>query len=232
MLQQFILPAISLGMSASIIPGPMQAYILNTTLTHGWRKGIILIFAPLIIDPPLILIVVFLLGQMPDAIIQLIRLAGGLLLFWIAWGSWQQYRQGVRLIPNEAPEATGVTSRQILSTGIMMNLLSPGPYLFWGTVNGPLLLQALDQSLIHAAAFLIAFYGTFLGGMSLLIFVLHRVRGFDERLTARIILLTIVLLVWFGCSLILEAFGIANTSLIAAIIVLLGGGLLFFRNRS
>ena len=45
-----------------------------------------------------------------------------------------------------------------------MAWLSPGPYIFWSLVNGPLLLSAWEQSAISAIAFLGSFYGLFVGG--------------------------------------------------------------------
>lgn len=47
-------------------------------------SGLPVIFSPLIVDGPIILAVVFLFGALPEALINGIRIAGGLLL-WIAW---------------------------------------------------------------------------------------------------------------------------------------------------
>ena len=96
MFSSFFLPAASLGLSAVSVPGPLQAYLLSATLRAGWQRSIYAVFAPLIIDPPLILLIVFVLGQLPAGVIQVIRLLGGLVLLWIAWGAWGQYRIGDR----------------------------------------------------------------------------------------------------------------------------------------
>lgn len=41
-------------------------------------------------------------------------------------------------------------------------IISPGPYLFWLTVTGPILLSALRISTLNTAAFLLGFYGVFI----------------------------------------------------------------------
>jgi len=210
MFQQFILPAISFGVSATTVPGPLIAYLINTTLTQGWRKALLVVFSPLITDAPIIILMVFILGQMPDNILRLIQLGGGLLLYYIAWGAWKQYQAGITIDTEKAKTETDITQswQRVLATGVMMNFLSPGPYLFWATVNGPLLVSALELSLGHALAFLVAFYGTFMLGLSGWIFLFHHLRRVNQRYLKAIILLTIALLLWFGTSLILSAVGV------------------------
>lgn len=211
MFQQFILPAISFGVSATTVPGPLIAYLINTTLTQGWRKALLVVLAPVITDAPIIILMVFILQQMPDTVLTLIQFGGGLLLYFIAWSAWQQYRSGLQLTPvNDAdPTQSEQSWRRVLATGIMMNFLSPGPYLFWGTVNGPLLVAALEISAMHALVFLVAFYGTFMLGLSGWVLLFQSIRRVNERYLKAIILLTIGLLIWFGTSLIVSALGIA-----------------------
>lgn len=205
-----ILPAITTGLSAMAIPGPLQAYLLNITLRYGWRRGLLVIFAPLIVDGPIILVTVFLLGQLPELALQGIRFVGGGLLLYIAWGAWKQYRAGASFEASSDDAMRGTISPlRVLGTAAAMNVFSPGPYLFWATINGPLLLEALAISNTVALGMLLAFYGTFLGGLAVLVLLFDRLGKVDSRLTRMILLVTIVLLVWFGTSLIAEAFGLS-----------------------
>lgn len=228
MLSQFILPGISLGLSATSVPGPLQAYLLNVTLRYGWQRGILVIFAPLIVDTPVIIVTVFLLGQLPQPVLEAIRVAGGLLLLYIAWGAYQQFRQGAQFGPQAGDgEAVPTLTRiEILRNAVLMNALSPGPYLFWATVNGPLLIAALEQSIFHALGFLLAFYGTFLGGMALLVALFDRIGRINAQITRWLIAFTVVLLVWFGTRLIAEAFGLLHLHQIGAAVAA-GLGLLW-----
>lgn len=224
MFEQIILPAISLGLSAVSVPGPLQAYLLNITLRYGWKRGLFVVVSPLVTDGPIILVTVFLLGQLDERIIQGIRVVGGLVLLWIAWGAWKQYRAGASFTAESAAaeEITqaSISPRRVLATASAMNFLSPGPYLFWTTVTGPLLLEALEISSLAALGMLVGFYGTFIGGMVILVLIFNRLGNINQRVTNIILLLTIGLLVWFGTMLIAEAFGVSTLHRMVSEIVL------------
>ena len=222
MLQDFIAPAVGFGVSAATIPGPLIAYLVNTAATQGWRSALLVVLAPLITDAPIILLMTFVLGQMPAEALQLIQLCGGCLLLFIARGALQQYR-AARVLKQISDGATAAGSRRrVLVTGIGMNFLSPGPWLFWATVNGPLLVKALDASPGHALAFLAAFYGTFLSGLCCWILLIHQARQLRDDVLNYIILATAVLLLWFGLGLITAATGLERFHLASVTALALG----------
>lgn len=192
---------VSLGLTASLLPGPLQAYIIQTALLLGWRRSLIVALSPLVTDVPIILIVLFFLSQFPPAFIRVVQVVGGVFLLYMAWGAWQDVRKGVRIGAGGGDAPT--SRRGILSRAVLMNFLSPGPYLFWGTVNGPLLIQGLNQSPLHGAGFLVAFYGTFLGMLVALVLLTDRLRNLSDRAN-RLILIGIML-----------ALGVIGVSLIA-----------------
>lgn len=195
-----------LALAAGIQPGPFQTFLINTALTIGWRRGLPAIFSPLIVDGPIILIVVFLFGALPDVLINLIRIAGGLLLLWIAWGAAGQLRAQTPddSIPSDQTDQPLIPEQAVLLKAMGMNFLSPGPYLFWSTVNGPLLLDGLRQSLLHGLAFLIGFYGTFLMILFLTLLLFDRLGRLDARLTRGALLLTTAIMALFGAALVLQ----------------------------
>ncbi|MCY4465971.1 MAG: LysE family transporter [Chloroflexi bacterium] len=220
MLQAFILPAIGLGLSAAVIPGPLLAYLFSTILMRGARRALLVVLAPLLSDAPIIVLMTFVLGQLPQAALQLIQVAGGCLLLSIAWGASQQTQTDslLTLTPDGAVRSWAAT--RVLLTAVMMNLLSPGPWLFWATVNGPLLLSALELSVIHALAFLLAFYGVFLGGLCVWIALFHRLRHFSARYLRIMILATALLLLWFGTGLITAALHASQAQLLLSLALL------------
>jgi hypothetical protein len=63
----------------------------------------------------------------------------------------------------------------------MMLFLSPGSYLFWALVLGPLFLEALRHSLTHALSFLLGFYLFSIGGLLAIAYVLGRIGQFSDR---------------------------------------------------
>ena len=201
-----VVSGISLGLSASLLPGPLQTYLIQLTLSLGWRRSLIAVLSPLIADIPVIILMVFILSQFPAQITNLLQIAGGAFVLWLAWSTWRQLRAGVLL----GTESTtlDLTPRQVLTRMIGVNLLSPGPYIFWSTVNGPLLMQGLRESLLHGVAFLVGFYGTFLGMLSLYVFVFDRLRQLDRRVTQLLLLITVVALVFLGLRLIAQGVGL------------------------
>jgi threonine/homoserine/homoserine lactone efflux protein len=50
-----------------------------------------------------------------------------------------------------------------LRQAVLVNALSPHPWLFWATVGGPLLVEAGDESAALAVAFLAGFYAMLVG---------------------------------------------------------------------
>lgn len=229
MIESFILPAISLGLSAVSIPGPLQAYLISVTLRYGWRRALLVAIAPPIVDTPIVAVVVFLLGSLPDGVIQIIRLLGGLLLLWIALSAWKQYRSGASFGPAEEDNELDEPPRRTFFTALMLNAVSPGPYLFWSTVTGPLLLSALDESFLHGIAFLLAFYGTFLGGLILLAIAFDRLGRVNPGVTRAILLLTVVLLLYFGTTLIAQALLLSPALQAALVVALVLAGLLLVK---
>lgn len=197
---------ISLGLSASLLPGPLQTYLIQLTLSLGWRRSIVAVFAPLIADIPIIVLTVFLLSRFPVEINRLLQIAGGVFLLWIAWNTWRQLRTGVTLGAGDG--ALELSRHQVLMRMVGIILLSPGPYIFWSTVNGPLLVQGLRESIWHAAAFLVAFYGTFLGMLTLYVFIFDRARQLDQRVTQTLLLVTMIALILLGLRLIAQGIGL------------------------
>lgn len=202
---ELILRGSTLGWSAGVMPGPFQGYLINTTLAQGWRRSIVVIFTPLLTDGPIIVLMVVLLRQFPPEAIRLVQLVGGAYLLWIAYGAWRQYRANVTIGAAEAAPA----QRSTLFKSMMMNWLSPGPYIFWGTITGPLLVEGLAQSVWHGVAFMLAFYGTFLGVLAALVLVFDRMRTLGPRVTRLLLLATIAVLVFFALSLIVQGLGVA-----------------------
>jgi len=204
----FVSQGVSIAFAAGAQPGPFTSFLISRTLAQGWRKSIILALTPLVTDVPIVLVVLLILKQFPPELIHVIQLVGGLYLLWIAYGSWRLFRAGKASFKAEAASAEGESTAWTLMQGAIMGWVSPGPYIFWATINGPLLIQGLNQSLLMGLAFLFAFYGTFIGILVVYILVFDRLRRIDERMTRAIFLVTLVIMVLFGLRLIGQGTGI------------------------
>jgi len=163
-MQAFLFKGVLLGFAAAISPGPLQALFLAQTMETGWRRTIPAALAPLLSDGPIILIVLFLLTQVPEEMLTFLRISGGLFLVYLALITLNGLRRqdGVKS-PSASPVSRG------LLRAALTNLLNPNPYIFWATVSAPILLDALAESPLHVFTFLLGFYLLLVGGFMLII---------------------------------------------------------------
>lgn len=197
-----IVQAMGFGFSAGVSPGPFQTFLISTTLRDGWRRGLPVCFAPLLTDAPIILLTVALLDGLPPATLDAIRVVGGLFALYLAWVTWRGANQAALSLTADAVPAASARTTLLQAAGA--NFTSPGPYLFWGTLTGPILVAALDDSIWHAAAFLLAFYGTFIVILVGLVIAFDRLRRLDPRLTRGALRLAALILALFGAALIAQ----------------------------
>ncbi|GIK67679.1 MAG: hypothetical protein BroJett018_54730 [Chloroflexota bacterium] len=202
-----IVRGISIGFAAGMTPGPLQIFMLMHTLRHGARYALWLILAPLISDAPVVTIVLLVLGQASSDLLDAIGLLGGLFVLYIAWGLWQQLRNGVHL-PSEAADTDAAIRQPIpvnLRKAVIINALGPGAWLFWGTVLGPLVIDAWRDTPTHAVLFVLGFYGMFLLTMAGLVILFHQARRLGAQAVKIGLWIGLMVLVGFGASLIWES---------------------------
>jgi threonine/homoserine/homoserine lactone efflux protein len=193
----YFLQGAALGLSAAASPGPFQTYLISESLSGGWRRGAPVAFAPLITDLPIILFSLFVLNQLPPYFLRVVSLAGGLFVFYLAWGLWKSWRATAGVDEFE-PASEGSSLRR----GILANFLSPGPYLYWGLITGPILLAALKQSALDGASFLAGFYGNFILCLLGIALLFSQARRLGPRVARALLLASLIILVFFGSLLI------------------------------
>lgn len=206
MLIYYITIGISYALSAVAIPGALQTNMLSVTLRYGLRHGLLTTLSPLLSDIPIIILMVGVLGSLPDWALNGIRIFGGFFLWYLAWGAYKQMRAGETFHAGDSDVVE--SGRSTLFKAVLINLLNPGPYIFWGTLNGPTFVAAARESVWYVVAFMVAFYGTFVGGLVLLVYVFHRLGGISPKVTRVILIVTIGLLLVFGLLLITEGLGL------------------------
>ena len=195
--------SIGFGFSAGINPGPLQTFLISTTLSRGWRSGMVVTFAPIISDAPIVVLMTVLLHNMPDSAARVIQIIGGLFVLWLAWNSWKALRAG-QLIGSQVTAEAPVGGGRTLAQAVAMNMLNPNPYIYWGTVTGPILIAGLEQSVWHGVTFLLGFYGVFWCINVVIVLAFDRLRRLDEKVTRRALLLSILVLALLGVVLLKE----------------------------
>jgi threonine/homoserine/homoserine lactone efflux protein len=189
----YFLQGAALGFAAAITPGAFQTYLISESLSGGWRRGAPVAFAPLISDLPIILFSLFVLSQIPESFLRLISVAGGVFALYLAWGLWGNWRKGANLQETATERSEGSLRR-----GVIANFLTPGPYLFWALVSGPILLTALRQSIAFGGAFLLGFYGILILSLLGIALVFSQARRLGPRVVHILLLVSILILVVFA----------------------------------
>lgn len=181
-------------------PGPLQAFYLSQALAIGWRRTVVAALAPLFSDGPIIALVLLVLTNLPEVVLSGIQVGGGLFILYLAIGAWRALRPHHRIESEGAAAnfAPLTSSWQILGKAIGMNLLNPAPYLFWGTILGPRLLDTWAHAPLHAGALLLGFYATFIGGLSLLIVLFGKAGQIHPQINRLLAIASTLILFAFG----------------------------------
>lgn len=152
----FLFEGVVLGLSAGISPGPLLTVVISQTLRHGAKEGIRVALAPLVTDLPIVILSTFVLSRLGNfrPLLGSISLIGGIFLFYLAYGSFRT-RQLDGGVQDSKPQS--------LSKGIVVNALSPHPYLFWISVGAPIVVNVWTESPMAAISFVLVFYACLVG---------------------------------------------------------------------
>jgi threonine/homoserine/homoserine lactone efflux protein len=189
----YLIQGIGYGFAAAVQPGPFQTYIICQTLNSGWRRTLPAVFAPLVSDGPIIILVVLVLSQVPDWFQRFLYVAGGLFILFLAFNAFRGWH-------NFDPEGGGVSQSggQGLFKATMMNVLSPGPYIFWSLVTGPILLAGWRQAPTNGLGLLFGFYLAMILSLGGIIAVFSTARQLGPMVTRTLLGISAVALFGFG----------------------------------
>ncbi len=178
-----------LGLSAAMLPGPFQAFLVSESVRRGWRRTLPVALAPLLSDGPVLVLVFLVVSRFPSALVEGMRVAGGLFVAYLAYGALRSLIAGT--FASEAAYG-GVVK------GAITNLLNPNPWLFWGLVGAPIVIAAWHEAPPRALAFMIAFYGVMLAATAALIVVFGSAARMGEGLRRVLMGASVVALVGFA----------------------------------
>jgi threonine/homoserine/homoserine lactone efflux protein len=187
----FLTAGTVLGLSAGFAPGPLLALVVSETLQHDRKAGVKVALAPVITDLPIIIFSLLVLAKLSrfHNILGIISFIGAFFILYL--GIMNMKIRGVQIDADSSPKKS-------LQKGILVNALSPHPYLFWLTVGGPTTIKALDLSLLAAISFVLCFYVLLVGSKILLAMLVSRSRSFLQQntyiLTMRLLGLILIIL--------------------------------------
>jgi len=189
----YLLKGLVLGFSAGAQPGPFQAYLISQSLSQGWRKTWMAAFAPLVSDGPIITLVLLVLSQVPDWFQQVLQVLGGLFVLYLAWGTFQAWRNFT-----SGMDQRSQTETKSLINAAMMNALSPGPYLFWSLVLGPMIVVAWRENPSTILALVLPFYFGMIGVNLAVVMLFGQAARFGNPVRKAMLGVSVLMLVGFG----------------------------------
>ena len=151
----YIVQGIGYGFAAAVQPGPLQTYLISQALMKGWKKSLPSALAPLISDGPIIALCIFVLSQVPDWLQDVLYIAGGLFVLYLAYGAYKSWKNFDPCLP-----LSDTGDQQTIFKAALTNALAPGAYIFWTLVTGPILMAGWRETPLHGVSFLLGFYAT------------------------------------------------------------------------
>ena len=144
---------LTLGWAAGISPGPLNLLVVQSALRSGATAGALVAVAPLVTDAPIVALSLLVASTVPDGVLTAMSIAGGLYLIWLGIAEWRASGESVL---ESAPGSH-------LKRGVVANLLSPHPWLFWLTVGGPTTVRAWERLPAAAFGFIAGFFVVLVG---------------------------------------------------------------------
>jgi threonine/homoserine/homoserine lactone efflux protein len=183
----------SLAFAAVVQPGPFQAYLFSRVTAFGWRRTLPASFAPLLSDGPIAVLALLVLGQLSPATQSSLRMAGGVLLLYLAKGAFQKWRK-------DGPDLStrgGVVPRTLYEAALV-NVMNPNPYLGWSLVLGPIVVAAWNEAPSSGVAVVVAFYATMVTMLAFQIFVFGGARLMGPKIQKAFQLMASIMLAVLG----------------------------------
>ncbi len=200
-------PALGFGVVAGLMPGPLQTFLLLKTLERGARGGAWIVPAPLASDGPIIVVCLLVLARVGEDWLRALSLAGGLFLLYLAFESWRALHRDAAADERLQAVVSRHRGPALLVRAALLNTLSPGPWLFWGTVTGPMLIQLWRVSPGRGMAFVAVFYGTLVALLVVQLLLFSYARRLGPKIARGGTWLGIVLLLGFAILLLLFGAG-------------------------
>ena len=189
----YIIQGMGYGFAASAQPGPFQTYLISQSLARGWKKTLVAALAPLVSDAPIITLCLLVLSQIPIWFQRFLYIAGGLFILYLAYGAYKAWKNFDLSMPVSESD-----SKQSVLKAAMMNMLSPGPYLFWSLITGPILLKGWRETPVNGISFLLGFYVTITLSLGAIIFIFGSARQLGPKFNRTLLGVSAIALFCFG----------------------------------
>jgi len=196
---EFLFYGIFLGLAQGLSPGPLIALIFSETLRYGKKEGIKIAVSPLITDSLIVVLTLTILSSFA----QYTLLIGAVSLF----GACYLIYLGVENIRVKTDRLEiNVEKKDALRRGIIANLLSPHPYLFWLSIGSPTILESAQVHVSATVLFIAGFYTTLIGSKTAVALIVDKSKSIlNSKYYVYIIRVLGVVLIVFALTLVVES---------------------------
>lgn len=191
---EHVLIGAGFAFAAAIQPGPLQAFLLASVARRGWRRTLPAALAPLLSDGPIAALVLLVLNRLPAALGRWLQVAGGVLLLWLAWSSFRQWRGTTAAVVDD----DGGSAPRTLGQAVLVNILNPNPYLGWSLVLGPAAIAAWRVRPVYGVGVVAAFYAVIVTMLAGTIVLFGATRFLGPRGRRALILISAVVMAVLG----------------------------------
>ena len=199
-MESFVLGLV-LGLAAGVSPGPLLTLVFTSTLERGFGAGLRVALGPRLSDAPIVLLAVVVLKELPTVWLALLGTVGGCVVIGLGVLTLGRTRA------LEVPDVPSAGTHLDLAKGAVINFLNPHPWIFWITVQGPIVIQSWRREPIAAVAFVFSFYLAIVGSkIAIAWFVARGRRAIDSRWYRRLLFVCGLALISMGGWLVAQGF--------------------------
>ena len=148
------------GIVGGLLPSPLHLISLAQIALNRWARALLLLVGlPLVIDGGLLFVTLFLYRYIPHNLAHDVAYVGGAVLVIFGVHSLFEMR---RKNPEELARSAAMTYTSV-SVAILAELATPGTWIYWLTVAGPVLSEGHQKGYWHVVPFfgggLVGYYG-------------------------------------------------------------------------
>jgi hypothetical protein len=192
-----------MGIVGGLIPSPLHMIALSQVALGRWGRALyVLIGAPLMVDGCLLLVTGVFYRFIPSGIAHYVAYFGGTALLGFASYSLWEMRGKTH---DEMADSATLTYASV-SVALLAEVGSPGTWVYWLTIAGPILAEGRKSGYGHVVPFfvggLIGYYGAALFSLCLLAWG----AGLHKRFKEHLFLVANLLLLLMGISYLVRAY--------------------------
>jgi len=198
----FLLGA-GMGIVGGVTPSPLHMIALAQVALKRWLVAIlVLVGAPLTVDTALLFLTFFFYQYIPSHLAHDVAYVGGVTLLGFGTYALLEHR---RKTEHEMARSSTMTHASV-SVATLAELASPGTWVYWLTIAGPILNEGKKAGYGHIVPFFAGSLVGYYGAAVLALWLLAWGAALYDKLKERLFLVANVLLLVLGVSYLLRAY--------------------------